>query len=173
MRRTRFHDWPCSVARTVDLLGDWWTPLVLREAFYGARRFDDFLELGIGRNILTERLSRLVEEGVFEKVPYQERPTRFEYRLTDKGRALFGVLAAMIRWGDDWLAGEEGPPIELVDRRSGEVVRPSGVGRRTPEPLDPRTLAVRPGPGFPSRRHAHELEAKLEGRSERRRARDH
>lgn len=64
MRRTRFDDWPCSIARTTDLLGDWWTPLLLREAFYGARRFDDFVErLGIGRNVLTERLKRLVEKA--------------------------------------------------------------------------------------------------------------
>ena len=75
MKRTPFADWPCSIARSVDLLGDWWTPLVLREAFYGARRFDDIQRnLRIGRNILTQRLKRLVEEGMMERVPYQERP---------------------------------------------------------------------------------------------------
>jgi DNA-binding HxlR family transcriptional regulator len=161
MRRTRFHDWPCSVARTVDLLGDWWTPLVLREAFYGARRFDDFLRLGIGRNVLTERLSRLVDEEIFEKVAYQERPLRHEYRLTDRGRALFDVLAAMIRWGDDWLAGEAGRPVELVDRRTGELVRPLVIDEATGERIDPRHLEVRPGPGFPPSRLAA---ARAEGR---------
>jgi DNA-binding HxlR family transcriptional regulator len=161
MRRTRFHDWPCSVARTVDLLGDWWTPLVLREAFYGARRFDDFLRLGIGRNVLTERLNRLVEEEIFEKVAYQERPLRHEYRLTDKGRALFDVLAAMIRWGDDWLAGEAGRPVELVDRRTGGLVRPLVIDEATGERIDPRHLEVRPGPGFPPSRLAA---ARAEGR---------
>jgi DNA-binding HxlR family transcriptional regulator len=164
MRRTRFQDWPCSVARTVDLLGDWWTPLVLREAFYGARRFDDFLALGIGRNILAERLARLVDEGILTKVPYHERPTRYEYRLTPKGRDLFGVLAAMIRWGDDWLAGDEGPPVELVDRTTGEVVRPLVVDEHTKRPIDPRALTVRAGPGFPSDR-LDELEARARGRS--------
>jgi DNA-binding HxlR family transcriptional regulator len=159
MRRTRFQDWPCSVARTVDLLGDWWTPLVLREAFYGARRFDDFLVLGIGRNILTERLARLVDEGVLTKVLYQERPKRYEYRLTPKGRELFGVLAAMIRWGDDWLAGDEGPPVELVDRATGAPVRPLVVDEHTGEPIDPRRLTVRAGPGFPDDR-LDELEAR-------------
>lgn len=150
MRRTKFNEWPCSIARTTDLFGDWWTPLVLREAFYGSRRFDDFVErLGIGRNVLTARLTRLVDEGILRTEPYQERPVRNEYRLTDKGRALFDVLAAMIRWGDDWLADEAGPPAELVDRRSGKVVRPLVVDEATGEPIDPRNITVRPGPGFP------------------------
>src|SRR5436190_6121311 len=86
VKRTPFSRWPCSVARTVDLLGDWWTPLVLREAFYGVRRFDEFQRtLGIGRNVLTQRLTRLVDEGLLERVAYCEHPPRHEYRLTDKG----------------------------------------------------------------------------------------
>lgn len=124
---------------------------MLREAFYGARRFDDFVErLGIGRNVLTARLNRLVKEGILWTEPYQQRPVRNAYRLTDKGRDLFGILAAMIRWGDDWLAGEVGPPVELVDRTTGQVVRPAVVDERTGEPLDPRNLTVRPGPGLPA-----------------------
>ena len=149
MRRTRFDDWQCSVARTTDLLGDWWTPLVLREAFFGSRRFDDFVEiLGISRNTLTDRLGRLVDEGILAKDAYQESPTRYEYTLTDKGRALFGVLASMIRWGDDWLAGEQGPPVELVDRATGEIVRPVVVDERTGSPIDHRQLRAQPGPGM-------------------------
>jgi DNA-binding HxlR family transcriptional regulator len=149
MRRTRFDEWQCSVARTADLLGDWWTPLVLREAFFGSRRFDDFVEiLGISRNTLTERLARLVEEGILAKQAYQENPTRCEYTLTEKGRALFGVLASMIRWGDDWLATEDGPPVELVDLSTGEVVHPMVVDERTGKPLDHRSLRARPGPGM-------------------------
>jgi DNA-binding HxlR family transcriptional regulator len=149
MRRTSFEDWNCSIARATDILGDWWTPLVLREAFYGTRRFDDFVErLGIGRNILTERLRRLTEEEILNKVAYQERPARYEYRLTDKGRALFGVIAALHRWGNDWLASKDGPPNELVDKRTGKVVKPIVVDEATGEPLDPRQLLVRPGPGF-------------------------
>jgi DNA-binding HxlR family transcriptional regulator len=151
VRRTKFDRWPCSIARTTDLLGDWWTPLVLREAFYGARRFDEFVErLGIGRNVLTVRLKRLVEAGILRTEPYQKRPQRHEYRLTAKGRDLFGVLAAMIRWGDDWLATDSGPPVELIDRRTGHVVRPAVVDEHTGEPLDPRNLRARPGPGFPT-----------------------
>lgn len=150
MRRTKFDEWPCSIARTTDLIGDWWTPLVLREAFYGTRRFDDFVDrLGIGRNVLTARLKRLLDEGILRTEPYQERPVRYEYRLTDKGRALFGVLAAMLRWGDDWLAGEAGPPMELIDRRTGDVVRPVVVDEATGERIDVRNVTVRTGPGFP------------------------
>src|SRR4051794_11083457 len=149
MRRTRFEDWNCSIARATDILGDWWTPLGVREAFYGTRRFDDFVErLGIGRNILTERLRRLTDEGILDRVAYQERPARHEYRLTEKGRALFGVIAALHRWGNDWLAGDDGPPIEMVDRATGEVVNPVVVDERTRQPLDPRQITVRPGPGF-------------------------
>ena len=148
MRRTSFEDWNCSIARATDILGDWWTPLVLREAFYGTRRFDDFVEhLGIGRNILTERLRRLTDEAILDKVLYQERPARYEYRLTDKGRALFGVIAALHRWGNDWLATEDGAPVDMIDRRTGNVVNPIVVDEATGEPLDPRHVAVRPGPG--------------------------
>ena len=87
VKRTAFSEWPCSIARSVDLLGDWWTPLVLRDAYFGAKRFEHFQRnLGIGRNVLTQRLNRLVEEGLFERVRYQDHPPRDEYRLTDKGR---------------------------------------------------------------------------------------
>jgi DNA-binding HxlR family transcriptional regulator len=146
MRRTRFSEWPCSIARTVDLTGDWWTPLVMREAFYGARRFEQFQsQLGLSRNVLTQRLERLVEEGMLERVPYQERPLRHEYRLTEKGRDFFTVLAAMIRWGDRWLADEAGPPIELRDRESGEQVELEVVDSKTGQPVDIRRLVATPG----------------------------
>jgi DNA-binding HxlR family transcriptional regulator len=96
----------------MDLLGDWWTPLVLRDAYFGIRRFDDFQrDLGIGRNVLTQRLNRLVDEGLFERVQYQEHPPRYEYVLTDKGRDFMPVLMAMSAWGDRWLSGPEGPPV--------------------------------------------------------------
>jgi DNA-binding HxlR family transcriptional regulator len=143
MRRTRFDDWPCPIARTTDLIGDWWTPLVMREAFLGARRFEEFSErLGAPRAVLTQRLKRLVDEGMLDKVAYQEHPPRFEYRLTDKGRAFWDVLAAMWRWGSDWLWGDEGPPVALKDRATGEVVEPVVVDARTGERLDIRRIRV-------------------------------
>jgi DNA-binding HxlR family transcriptional regulator len=150
MRRTRFSEWPCSIARTVDLTGDWWTPLVMREAFYGARRFEQFQsQLGLSRNVLAQRLERLVEEGLLKRLPYQERPLRHEYRLTEKGRDFFTVLAAMMRWGDRWLAGDAGPPIELRDRESGEQVQLEVVDSKTGEPVDIRRVVATPGPGLP------------------------
>jgi DNA-binding HxlR family transcriptional regulator len=148
MRRTRFDDWDCSVARTVDILGDWWTPMVIRSAFLGARRFEQFTEqLGIPRNVLTERLSRLVEEGILAKVPYQERPVRHEYHLTEKGIGLFPVIVTLLEWGNRWLDwdGAE-PPVHLVDRATGERLEPVLVDQRTGRPLDPRaTRAVYTG----------------------------
>jgi DNA-binding HxlR family transcriptional regulator len=163
MRRTSFANWPCSIARTVDLTGDWWTPLVMREAFYGARRFEQFQrQLGLSRNVLTQRLDRLVAEGMLERVPYQERPLRHEYRLTEKGRDFFTVLAAMIRWGDRWLAGEAGPPIELRDRESGSRVDIEVVDSATGEPVDVDRIMATPGPGLPENlaRQLRELNSK-------------
>ena len=94
----------CPIARATDLIGDWWTPLVMREAFYGRRRFDEFQSaLEIPRAVLTARLKRLCDEGMLQRVEYQQSPPRYEYRLTDKGRAFWDVLAAMFRWGSDWM----------------------------------------------------------------------
>ena len=152
MERTRFHTWSCSVARTLDIVGDGWTPLILREAYFGTKRFEAFqTSLGISRNILTRRLKRLVDEELFIKKRYQASPPRFEYHLTDKGRDLFGVVAAMLRWGDDWLAGDAGAPLELFDRTTGERVRPLVVDERTGRRIDVRELVARPGPGHVER----------------------
>ena len=145
MRRTSFQDAICPIARTTDLMGDWWTPIVMREAFLGRRRFDEFQKaLSVSRGVLTARLTRLVEEGLLEKQAYQERPPRFEYTLTEKGRAFYSVLAAMWRFGEDWL-WEEGaaPMIELSDRESGESVVPCVVNERTGVPIDVKDIRVR------------------------------
>jgi DNA-binding HxlR family transcriptional regulator len=144
VRRTRFDDWDCSIARTVDMLGDWWTPLVVRTAFLGARRFDEFqAALGIPRNVLTDRLRTLVDRGVLERRQYSERPPRSEYRLTEKGIELFPVIVSMMAWGDRWLDWPDGPPMRLVDRETGDVIDPVLVDRATGEPIDPRrTRAV-------------------------------
>jgi len=143
MRRTRFDRWPCPIARATDLIGDWWTPLVLREAFAGRRRFEDFQRaLGTPRAVLARRLDRLVDEGLMKKVPYAEHPARFEYRLTDKGRAFWDVLAAMWRWGQDWLWKEGCSPVILVDHETGREVRPLVVDENTGQRLDVRHLRV-------------------------------
>ncbi|MCS0601397.1 helix-turn-helix transcriptional regulator [Streptomyces sp. LP11] len=155
MRRTSFESWPCSVARTTDLLGDWWTPLVLREAFYGTRRFEDFQsELGIARATLTERLRRLVELDIMAKRPYQDQPLRHEYVLTEKGRDFFGVLMAMVAWGDRWLADEAGPPVLFEHRPCGHHTHADVVCDSCGEPLRPADVRPRFGPGYPSERAA-------------------
>jgi DNA-binding HxlR family transcriptional regulator len=136
VKRTAFSEWPCSIARSVDLLGDWWTPLVLRDAYFGAKRFEHFQRnLGIGRNVLTQRLNRLVEEGMFERVRYQDHPPRDEYRLTDKGRDFMPVLMAMSAWGDRWLATEEGPPVTFTHKSCGHVTEARVVCSHCGEPI--------------------------------------
>ena len=115
---------PSSVARALKFIGDRWSFLVLREAFFGVRRFDDLrIALGIAPNILTDRLNRLSREGLFVRNCYQASPPRFEYRLTDKGRDLAGPLLAMLRWGDRWLAGGE-PPLLLKHKTCGADFEP-------------------------------------------------
>jgi DNA-binding HxlR family transcriptional regulator len=147
MRRTRFDEWPCPIARVTDLVGDWWTPLVLRESFYGRRRFDQFVEaLGIPRPVLSQRLARLTEEGLLERRQYEDHPPRWEYRLTDKGRAFWDVLAAMWRWGMDWSWSDDDPVIRMLDRETGEEIHPLVVDEATGEQLDVRRVQVRFGP---------------------------
>ena len=154
MRRTRFDDDPCPMARTADLLGDWWTPLVLRELILGCRRFADVqARLGINRSLLTERLRRLEAEGIVARRRYSEHPPRDEYEPTDKGRALWDVLAVMWSYGSEWLF-DEPARIDLVDKRTGEPIRPAVVDAATGRPLDPAstrrrptTAAVAPGSG--------------------------
>lgn len=134
----------------MDLLGDWWTPLVLREAFYGIRRFDTFQEsLGIARNTLTERLRRLVDEGLLEKTPYQTEPVRHEYVLTEKGRDFYGVLMAMSAWGDRWLAGEAGPPVTHVHDTCGQQSHAEVACSACGQPMTAENTRTRMGPGYP------------------------
>lgn len=150
MKRTPFRRWPCSIARTVDLLGDWWTPLVLREAFLGTRRFEEMQQrLTIGRTVLSQRLRRLVNEGVLERVKYQDRPERHEYVLTPKGQDLLPILLAMAHWGDTWLAGTCGPPTVLRHERCGRPTHAEVVCAACGEPLLAEEVTTMIGPGFP------------------------
>lgn len=120
MKWNELSDERCSVARSVAVIGDRWTLMVLRDLFLGVRRFEDFeRRLGISRSIIAERLKRLTDEGVLKKVAYQDRPVRHEYRLTDKGLALHPVIMAVVQWGDTWCAGEEGPPLLHRHRACG------------------------------------------------------
>jgi DNA-binding HxlR family transcriptional regulator len=140
----------CSIARTLDIVGEKWTLLVLREAFYGVRRFADFHRaLGCARNILSARLKRLVDEDILTPEPYRDpgsRP-RVEYRLTDKGIELFPALVALMQWGDRWAADDSGPAVELRHRECQlpihlELRCSAGHG-----PLSARDTQALPGPG--------------------------
>lgn len=143
MRRTRFDQNQCPIARTADLLGDWWTPLVLRELLLGKRRFNDIQAvLDINRSVLTQRLARLVGEGIVERRRYQDHPPRDEYELTDKGRALWDVLSVMWHYGETWLF-DTPVPIEVYDKRTGEHIEPAVIDRRTGQPLDVSTTRRR------------------------------
>jgi len=149
MRHSALHDQPCSVARTVAVLGERWTLVILREAFQGRRRFEDMQrDLGIARNILADRLSRLVDEGILERRPYQERPPRYEYRLTQKGRDLYPVLVSLMQWGDRYTAGAAGPPVLLVHKSCGHETHPQLVCSHCGKAIDPREMRAEPGPGL-------------------------
>ncbi len=123
MRRTRFDKSYCPIARTSDLIGDWWTPLIMRELVLGRSRFAELQDvLEISKAVLAQRLQRLEADGVVDKVAYQDNPVRYDYRLTEKGHALTDVLIAMWRFGDDWLF-RDGAAVELFDERSGDAIR--------------------------------------------------
>jgi DNA-binding HxlR family transcriptional regulator len=147
VQRTSFQDVRCSVAQCLDVVGEWWSLLIVRDAFLGVGRFDDFqVRLGISRNILTQRLNHLVEEGVLRRVPYQDHPPRFEYRLTDKGRDLWHVITAMRQWGDRW-AAPDGPPLKIRHPKCGHVVKVVPTCSHCGEALDARAVTGIPGPG--------------------------
>jgi DNA-binding HxlR family transcriptional regulator len=148
--RFRYSSENCSIHRTLEVVGEKWTLLVLREAFYGVRRFDDFARaIGCARNILSARLNSLVDEEILVRVPYREegQRARVEYRLTEKGHELFPVLVALLQWGDRWEGGPEGPPVEVRHRDCGE---PVGVTMRCAaghEDLTVRDVEPVAGPG--------------------------
>ncbi|MDG1411491.1 MAG: helix-turn-helix domain-containing protein [Acidimicrobiales bacterium] len=140
----------CSIQRTLDLIGDRWTLLILRDIFRGFRRFSQIQnDLGIAKNLLAYRLNSLVDAEIVTKVPYQARPVRHEYILTDKGRALSPALVALMRWGDDWcLAGEA--PTELYHEACATRVELQPWCTCCNEAVPPSSIRSRPGPGLTS-----------------------
>lgn len=147
--RIDLSEFECSVARTLDVVGDKWSLLVIRDAFYGVRRFEDFTrDLGIARNVLTDRLTRLVDAGVLERHLYEQRPPRYEYRLTRKGRDLMPVLLTLMRWGDTWAPEDDEPPVELIHRDCGEVTHAVAACAECGGTLTPFNIKVEPLPGL-------------------------
>ena len=155
MRRTSFASWPCGIARTLDVVGDPWTPLVLREAFYGLRRFEDLQSsLGIARSTLSDRLALLVEHGLLTREQYASDPVRHEYVLTEKGRDLQPVLLALMAYGNRWLADDAGPAVQVRHRshhHGDHVATPELVCGECHEPVTPDDVEMVMGPGFPER----------------------
>jgi DNA-binding HxlR family transcriptional regulator len=138
----------CSIARTLELVGERWSILLLRDVFLGVRRFDELQrDLGVARNVLAARLERLVAEGILERVPYQEHPPRHEYRLTEKGLDLWPVIVELLRWGDRHAAPPAGPPILLRHRDCGGLMGDRRICERCHEPLGPRDVRAELGPG--------------------------
>jgi DNA-binding HxlR family transcriptional regulator len=152
MRWSDIGDQTCSIARTLSVIGDRWTLLVLREAFLRTRRFEEFqARLGATRHVLADRLQKLVEHGIFERIRYQERPPRFEYKLTEKGRDLYPVIVSLLGWGDRWMADEAGAPIELVHRSCGHQMVPVPSCPHCGQQVTARDVAPRPGPALRGR----------------------
>jgi DNA-binding HxlR family transcriptional regulator len=126
VRRASLADLPCPIARSLDVVGEWWSLLIVRDALFGARRFDDFKATGIADNVLSARLKRLVQAGIFERRRYQARPDRYEYVLTEKGQQLAPVIAALAQWGAAWTSGEDRNP-RLLHRSCGHDIAVAAV----------------------------------------------
>jgi DNA-binding HxlR family transcriptional regulator len=151
MRKASFADMNCSIAQSLEIVGEWWTLLILRDCFLGIRRFDDFVErLGISRNVLTTRLDTLVDAEILDRRPYDDARGRYDYVLTDKGRALWPVMTALRQWGDEWILGAGNEPILLEHRDHGHHTTVQMTCDVCGESLDARSVRAVPGPGATS-----------------------
>ncbi|MGA0603852.1 winged helix-turn-helix transcriptional regulator [Caulobacter sp. KR2-114] len=154
MRWDEVADLQCSVARSLAILGDRWTMMLIREAFLGTRRFDEMQVLsGASPQVVATRLSRLVEAGILRKIAYQQRPTRYEYRLTEMGRELHPVMVALMTWGDKWLDDGQGPPNPLRHATCGAITRPKMICDQCGEPVSVNDLVSEPSERMARQRH--------------------
>lgn len=163
MPRTSFDDMRCSIARTLNVIGGWWTPLVLRDLAIGVTRFDAIQrDLGISRKVLSQRLAALVEHGIVEQVAYQEHPPRHDYVLTEKGADLAMVLLAMQAWGDRWVFGRADAPVILRHETCGNATEVLLACTECGEELRPDNVTLLPGPGLEDGPGTSEAAAALE-----------
>ena len=138
----------CAIAQALEALGDWWTLLIVREAFFGVRRFADFeANLGIAKNILSSRLQQLVEHGILVRVDAGQTGQRFEYQLTEKGRDLLTLLTVLREWADKWVFGKGNEPIVVRDRRTRRRIPRVRITDASGTPVGIRDLLIEPGPG--------------------------
>lgn len=148
MSRKRFEGMNCGIAQALEVLGDWWTLLIVRNAFFGMRRFGDFeANLGIAKNVLSARLQHLVDHEILAKVDVGEQGQRFEYRLTEKGEALLPLLTVLREWSDEWVFGRGNEPVIVKDRRTNRRIPKLRVTDADGNPLGRRDLRTEPGPG--------------------------
>lgn len=148
MQRTQFSEMTCSIARTLDIIGEPWSPLILRDVYVGIGRFDRLQEdLGISRKVLAERLRWLVDNDVLARQVYSDRPPRHEYVLTAKGLELCDLLLVMVRWGDRWTAGDAGPPVLYRHHACGEISHVDLHCAVCDKPMHASDIDVLPGPG--------------------------
>lgn len=148
MKYKKFDQMNCSLAQTLDIVGERWTLLILRDAFLGVRKFGQFQDnLGIARNILTSRLTRLVDEGIFEKTAATQGG-HADYRLTIKGLALQPILLSMTHWGDEFKANPDGVRLTFVERKTQLPIRPMSAISQDGRSLSPRDIKAIPGPGL-------------------------
>lgn len=162
MQRTSFAQWDCPIARTLDVVGEWWTPLIVRDLAIGISRFDSLQSnLGVSRKVLTQRLAKLREHGIVERTPYQDNPVRYDYWLTEKGSELAMVLLAMQSWGVRWILGDAGPPLVMRHEPCGAITEPMVACSDCGEPLRREDLTPLPGPGSMSGPGTSEVRAAL------------
>ena len=144
----KFDPFRRSVAHVLEVIGEGWSILIIREAFLGTHRFEEFQKrLGIARNILTARLKKLCANEVLDRVPVKEGAKRHEYVLTDKGREMMPLLVALSQWGDKWVFGEDNQPLIFLDREEHEPIAPVQVFSASGKVLRPRDIMIKPGPG--------------------------
>jgi DNA-binding HxlR family transcriptional regulator len=149
MRRASFEEMNCSIARSLEVIGEWWTLLIIRDAFFGITRFEQFQErLGIARNVLTTRLDTLVDHEVLERRCYDEGRERYDYVLTDKGKALWPVLTTLRQWGDEWIVGKGKEPVTMLHTTCGERTTAELSCDHCGEKLQRRQLRMVAGPGL-------------------------
>lgn len=162
MRKTSFADMQCSLARSLDRMGDWWSPLILRDLYVGVVRFDELVEdLGVSRNLLAQRLDALVARKLVVRRAYQQRPRRYEYRLSAAGKDLIPVILALTSWGDRWAQPREGAPVEFLHESCGRKFEPHITCSVCGERIEADKVKVVPGPGGAAKRGTRVLARRL------------
>jgi len=152
MRWNEIDTMTCSIARTLSVVGDRWTMLIIRDVFLGMRRFGAIQQdLRLTPHRLSDRLGKLVRDGILVRTAYEKHPRRFEYRLTEKGLDLYPLIVALLKWGDRWMAGRQGVPVELVRRPCGHSIMPELICPNCRLRIEAREMSARPGPALRKR----------------------